>query len=61
VDLKGPLSKNYFCSSNEYFQNDLRTITLFQTSIFSKPISRKNLGKDFSGQVIEQNQSLFIK
>jgi hypothetical protein len=56
VDLKGPLSENYFCSSNEYFQNDLRTITLFQTSIYSKPISKKkNPGKDFSGQVIEQN------
>jgi hypothetical protein len=34
VDLKGPLSENYFCSSNEYFQKDLRTINLFETSIF---------------------------
>jgi hypothetical protein len=37
VDLKGSLSENYFCSSNEYFQNDLRIITLFETSMLSKP------------------------
>jgi hypothetical protein len=51
VDLKGPLSENYFYSSNEYFQKDLRTITLFETSIVSKPKFKSSNHKQ-----IEKNQ-----